>query len=275
MRPRLIALLALCILLAACSPSPTPTPTATTSVAASAAGDWWQPPPGASFQIQFTGEIDTSLDVDVYFLDLFETPAGLVAELQAQGRRAVCYFSAGSWEDWRPDAADFPASVIGKDYAGWPGERWLDAGALGALASIMTARLDLCAAKGFDGADPDNVDGTYNDTGFEITVEEQLAYNRWLAAEAHTRGLAIGLKNTPELAAVLAPEFDWMLTESCFAQDWCADTAPFLDAGKPVFAIDYVEEGVATEDFCELAKEMGVSAILKELELGAWMERCE
>jgi hypothetical protein len=263
------ALIALLVLLAACTSSPL-----AAAPTQSPAGEWWRPAPGATWQIQFSGEIDTSPEVEVYFLDLFETPASLVAALQAQGRRVVCYFSAGSWEYWRPDAADFPDAVIGKDYTGWPGERWLDAGALDLLAPIMAARLDLCAAKGFDGADPDNVDGAYNDTGFEISLEEQLAYNRWLAEQAHARGLAIGLKNTPELAEAIKPDFDWALTESCFAQGWCADLASFLDAGKPVFAIEYVEEGIATADFCAPAAELGISAILKELELGAWVEFC-
>jgi hypothetical protein len=263
--PALIALL----ILAACTSAP---PAAAPSQSPS--GDWWRPAQGASWQIQFSDEIDTRQEVDVYFLDLFETPASLVAALHDQGRRAVCYFSAGSWEDWRPDAADFPFEVIGNDYAGWPGERWLDAGALDLLAPIMSARLDLCAAKGFDGADPDNVDGAWNDAGFDISVEAQLAYNRWLATEAHARGLAIGLKNTPELAEALEADFDWALTESCFAQGWCADLAPFLDAGKPVFAIEYVEEGIASADFCTPAGESGVSAILKALDLDAWVEIC-
>ena len=263
--PSLIALL----ILTACNFSP---PAATPAQGTD--GDWWRPAPGASWQIQFSGEIDTSLEVEVYFLDLFETPASLVAELHAQGRRVVCYFSAGSWEDWRPDAADFPDEVIGKDYTDWPGERWLDAGALEALVPLMSARLDLCAAKGFNGADPDNVDGAYNDTGFAISVEAQLAYNRWLAEQAHARGLAIGLKNTPELADALEPDFDWALTESCFAQGWCADLAPFLDAAKPLFAIEYLEEDITPADFCAPAAALGASAILKELDLDAWVKIC-
>lgn len=187
----------------------------------------------------------------------------------------ICYLNAGAWEDWRPDAADFPDEVIGKDYEGWPGERWLDTGDLAALAPLMQARLELCAAKGFDGVDPDNLDGHYNETGFDISEAEAIGYAKWLANEAHSRGLAIGVKNIPELATELEPYFDWALLESCFADGWCAEMSVFSENGKPVFAIEYVEEGMTTADFCSVAADLGFSAILKNRELDDWVEFCK
>jgi hypothetical protein len=55
--------------------------------------------------------------------------------------------------------------VIGNDYEGWPGEKWLDIRQIDQLAPIMRARLDACRAKGFDGIEPDNIDEYTNDTG--------------------------------------------------------------------------------------------------------------
>ena len=85
--------------------------------------------------------------------------ASVIAALHTQGRKVVCYVSVGSWEDWRPDADRFPTSVIGEDYEGWPGENWLDIRQIELLAPVMRARLDLCRVKGFDGIEPDNIDG--------------------------------------------------------------------------------------------------------------------
>jgi hypothetical protein len=275
--------LAAFIILGACSANSdasqkTPTLTiasVTTTIAEETAAAWWQPALGSSWQIQFTGdEIDTALDVDIYDLDLFDTSAETIADLHERGIGTICYINVGAWEDWRSDSADFPAEVIGNDYEDWPGERWLDVSNIGALGPIMEARLDLCKEKGFDGVDPDNLDGYYQDTGFEITVEDQLAYLQWLAESAHERGLALGLKNVPELAAQLEPVYDWALTESCFAQSWCGEMSIFIENGKPVFAIEYVEEGMALDDFCAQAAELGFSAILKNRELDAWIEFC-
>ena len=165
------------------------TPTPTTSPPA-----WWHPAPGTSWQIQYTGALDLSLDVQMYDLDLFETSPSVMDELHAANIRVVCYFSAGSWEDWRPDANQFPESVLGNELEGWPGERWLDIRQIDILGPIMAARLDLAAQKGCDGVDPDNVEGYANDSGFPLTAQDQAAYNIWLATQAHNRRLAVGLE---------------------------------------------------------------------------------
>ena len=138
----------------------------------------------------------------------------------------------------------------------------------------MRARLDLCKAKGFDGIEPDNIDGYDNDTGFPITYEDQLAYNVWLADEAHARGLSIGLKNDPDQALELLPYFDWALTEDCFAQGWCQDLRPFIGAGKAVFAAEYTDTGMTVDAFCAQANDMDIDAILKHRDLDAYREAC-
>lgn len=235
---------------------------------------WWRPEPGCSWQIQYSGEMDLNLDVDIYDLDLFETAAEDIETLQARGIRVICYLNAGSWEDWRPDSAEFPETLLGREYTGWPGERWLDISRIDALKPVMTARLDLCAAKGFDGVDPDNLDGYTNATGFDLTYEEQLAYNRWLAEAAHTRGLGIGLKNDPDQVGDLVADFDWATVESCFNEGWCSQYTPFIEAGKPVFAIEYTDNGMNLPDFCDLAASLSIDALLKRRQLDAWQSAC-
>jgi len=235
----------------------------------------WKPAVNATWQWQLENPpLDRSFDVDMYDIDLFDNEAGTVATLHAEGRKVVCYISVGSWEDWRPDAGQFPTSVIGKDYAGWPGEKWLDIRQINQLAPIMRARLDQCRDKGFDGLEPDNIDGYTNDTGFPLTYQDQLNYNIWLVNEAHTRGLSIGLKNDGDQVGDLLSHFDWALTEDCFADDWCAEVTPFVTAGKAVFAAEYTDTGITLGDFCPQAATMKFSAILKHRGLDAWREAC-
>ena len=210
----------------------------------------------------------------MYDIDLFESDAGLVASLVQRGIKVVCYLSAGSWEEFRPDANRFPESVIGKDYEGWSGEKWLDIRQIDLLAPIMRSRLDQCAAKGFVGIEPDNIDGYQTDTGFPLTYDDQLRYNRWLAIETHARGLSIGLKNVPEQIGDLLAHFDWALTEDCFDQGWCVQLLPFIDAGKAVFAAEYTDTGVDLDEACALAKELQISLIMKDRELDAARAGC-
>ncbi len=234
----------------------------------------WRPALNTGWQWQLSGSLNLSVNAAMYDLDLFETGAGVVASLHGQGRRVVCYLSAGSWENWRPDANQFPAAVIGNDYEGWPGEKWLDIRRIDLLGPLMRARLDQCRAKGFDAVEPDNIDGYTNNTGFPLTYQDQLAYNIWLAGEAHQRGLSIGLKNDPGQVADLLPYFDWALTEDCFDQGWCNQVQPFVAAGKAVFAAEYTDAGLTPADFCPQANQMNFNAILKHRSLDAWRQAC-
>jgi hypothetical protein len=231
----------------------------------------WQPAPGTLWQWQLnSGTPDTSFDVAMYDIDLFDVPESTIRSLRPD-RVVVCYFSAGSWEDWRPDAADFPASVKGNDLDGWDGEKWLDIRDLATLGPIMEARLDLAVAKGCIGVEPDNVDGYTNPTGFPLTAADQLTYNRFLAAEAHERGLSIGLKNDLDQVLELLPDFDWALNEQCHEYSECHLLSPFVIAGKAVFGVEYVLDPAA---FCPAANAAGLSFQKKHWDLDAWRHDC-
>jgi len=241
-----------------------------TSAWSSVSGGIWMPPPGASWQWQLTGTIDTSVDVEMYDIDLIDAPQSVIDALHAAGRIVICYFSAGSWEDWRPDADDFPPEVLGNDLE-WEGERWLDIGRLDVLGPIMEARLDIAVEKGCDGVEPDNVDGYANDSGFDLTAQEQLAYNTFLATEAHARGLSVGLKNDLDQVLELLPHFDWALNEECYAYDECDALDPWVAAGKAVFGVEYEGEPA---DFCPVLNAKQFSWLKKNYDLDAWRVDC-
>lgn len=234
--------------------------------------DWWHPSRGLSWQWQLDGKpIDLSVDAEVFDVDLWATPESTVDELHHQDRKVICYLSAGSWEPYRPDAERFPAAVIGPPVAGWPDERWLDIRRLDVLEPLMADRFDLCRDKGFDAVEPDWMDNHTQDTGFDITAEDQLRYNRRLAEMAHERGLAIGLKNDLGQIPELVDTFDFAVVESCFTYDECHLVQPFLDRDKPVFHAEY---DLPTSSFCETARRMGLSSIRKRWNLDAWRETC-
>lgn len=223
------------------------------------------------WQYQLSSAPDPARVFEFWIVDMFDTPAALVEDLHEAGGMVGCYISAGSWEDWRPDADDFPKRVLGKEMEGWPGERWLDIRALDDLAPIMSARLDKCVAKGFDAVDYDNVNGYLNPTGFPLKGRDQLAYNRWLANAAHERGLSVGLKNDGEQVDDLVTYFDFAIVEQCFYYKECGLYRPFIAAGKAVLEVEYE---LSRAEFCPRAAEIGFNAVRKRYNLGAWRRAC-
>jgi hypothetical protein len=202
------------------------------------AGNWYRPSVNVTWQWQLDGTINTSYSVDLYDMDLFETPDAVFATLHARGARVLCYFSAGSGENGRPDYGQIPAEALGKALDGYPDERWLDIRRR-AVLDVMIARLDLAVRRGCDGVEPDNVTAYNNDTGFPISETHQLAFNRHLANAAHERRLAIALKNDGDQVAQLVDYFDLELNEECHDYDECDVLRPFLDKGKPVLNAEY------------------------------------
>jgi len=255
----------------------TPTSTVTTAfTSADTLPAYWVPSHSDSFQLQLANyPPDLTMQADVFELDLFETSQDAIDSLHEIGKRVICYINVGAWEEYRPDAADFSSDIIGKEYIGWAGERWLDISNYENFSSLITTRFDLAASKSCDGIDPDNINGFQQDTGFSITAQDQLTYNIWLSEQAHLRGLSIGLKNNSVQILDLVDHFDFALTEDCAVYGECADFLPFIEQGKVVFQIEYTDTFNSMDAFCPASAANGYSTIFKNRELDAWVELCQ
>lgn len=239
---------------------------------ARAAATYWVPSPTTTFQWELDDPIDPTVDDQFYDIDLFNNDASVVAQLHSLGRHVICYLDAGSWENYRPDASEFPASVLGNDYAGYSNERWLDIRQLSILEPIMTARIQMCHDKGFDGVEFDNIDGYENDTGFPLTYDEQATYDEWLANEAHSFNLNVAMKSDVDQVSTLEPYFDWNLDEQCYDYSECSELEPFTAAGKAVEQIEYAP--VTNSEYCSAANSDGFMGQLKSVDLTSWQSPC-
>ncbi|HEX7609146.1 MAG TPA: endo alpha-1,4 polygalactosaminidase [Solirubrobacteraceae bacterium] len=219
-----------------------------------AGAGWWQPPAHLTWYWQLQGTVNNGEPVAAYDIDGFENGAAEVAALHARAIHVVCYIDVGTAERFRPDYAQFPAAVLGRSN-GWPGERWLDIRRLDVIEPIMAARFRMCAEKGFDAIEPDNIEAFSNRSGFPVTAQQQLTFNEWVAAEAHALGLAVLQKNDGEQAAALQPAFDGALSEQCNQYRECASFAPYLAAGKPVLNAEY---HLSTSRFCAADAAAGI-----------------
>jgi len=236
--------------------------------------EWFRPSVAMTWQWQLQPDeneaINTSYDVDVYDIDLFDAPESVIQQLQADGRKVICYFSAGSYEDFRDDADEFLPADLGNTLEGFADERWLDIRSAN-VRRIMRDRLDQAVEKGCDGVEPDNVTGFENDAGFDLTAADQLDFNRFLADEAHARGLGIGLKNDLGQIEALVADFDFAVNEQCHEFDECDVYQAFIGAGKPVFNAEYLDEYANDESereaLCSDARARNVRTLVVPVDL--------
>ncbi|OQE22320.1 hypothetical protein PENSTE_c010G08052 [Penicillium steckii] len=271
-----------------------------TSTKQSDKSDLWQPQPGVKWQIQLEDPVENfSTDAQIYDIDLFDNTAETITKIHQQGARVICYFSAGTYEDWRSDADQFSSSDFGSNLDDWPGERWIDINSSN-VRRILTARLDMAHTKGCDGVDPDNIDAYDNDSRLGLTEADSINLLEYLSSEAHSRGMSIGLKNGGDIIGAVIEYMQWSVNEQCAEYDECDTYAAFTKVDKPVFHIEYSDGGDGgdgddeeeDEDegrntklkkrvtqnekskACEASGTDKFSTVIKNMELNAWVEYC-
>ncbi len=238
------------------------------------------PPPAGKvrwdWQIGANTDADVTVIPGVQLLDLdgFAISAAKVAALKRQGVYTVCYIDAGSWEPDRPDAGRYPEALKLQQDPDWPREYFLDVRDVfrpnSVLAQLLTERLRMCKAKGFDAVEPDNLQNDENVRGGVITARQQVDFNGWIADAAHREGLAVFQKNGPDkilskdrTGHLLVDKFDAMLNEECQQFDECGPLAEYTKRGKLVLNVEYTERALD----CQLFGALGVSALRKDLGL--------
>jgi hypothetical protein len=234
------------------------------------AAAYWVPPQHLTWYWQLTGTPKVE-PVQATDMDGFDNSAATVASFHALGQRAICYIDVGTAENWRSDYSQFPPADLGLSN-GWPGEQWLNITDQ-AIRPIMDARFAMCAQKGFDAVEPDNMDGYENTTGFTISAAQQLAYDEWVADDVHAHGMAVFQKNDPDQASQLEPYFDGALDEQCNQYTECSSYEPYIQAGKPVLNAEY--ETSLYPAFCSSDNAAGIMGALYSMALdGSLYEPC-
>jgi len=173
--------------------------------------------------------------VDIYDIDGFLTTPAEIQRLHTTWQastlahpKAVCYLDL-AWEDYRPDASPtpfghfFPASALGKIYYGYPQERWVDFRQLDALKPMLNARIAMCARKGFDAVELDDIDSfdPPSTTGFHLTPGDAQNYLAYALNQVHRDGMTALWKNSPLLAWWGARYADGAVVEECYTYGGC------------------------------------------------------
>ncbi|MBV9858297.1 MAG: endo alpha-1,4 polygalactosaminidase [Streptosporangiaceae bacterium] len=172
--------------------------------------------------------------VDIYDTDGFLTTPAEVRAIHTRWQastlrhpKTVCYLDL-AWEDYRPDASPsprgyFPATVLGTVYYGYPDERWVDLRQLGALEPMLSERIGMCARKGFDAVELDDIDGfdPPSTTGFWLTPGDAQNFLAYAFSEIHRHGMTALWKNSPWLSWWGRRYADGAVVEECYLNQNC------------------------------------------------------
>jgi hypothetical protein len=194
------------------------------------------PPVHANFDYQIGEPYTPPAGVKVVSRDHTASPA--------KGLYNICYVNAFQAQ---PGTEDEWGDLLLRDGSGkvvydedW-GEAMLDirtADKRQRIADRVDSWIDSCADKGFDAVEPDNLD-TFDRTNL-LSESNAKAFIKLLSTHAHDKGLAIGQKNTAELASAHKEMgTDFAVAEECAEWNECGDYADAYD--DHVVVIEYAK----------------------------------
>lgn len=199
------------------------------------------PPLHAGFDYQIGGAYRPPAGVRIVSRDRTAAPAS--------GLYNICYVNA--FQVQPGEEGKWPADLLLRDAHGkvvvdrdWD-EALLDIGTpekRERVAARVGRWIDGCADKGFDAVEPDNYD-SYTRSRDLLNADDATAFITLLSARAHARHLAIGQKNTAELAGARSRTgLDFAVAEECGEYDECGTYAKaFHDR---VVVIEYTDSGL-------------------------------
>ncbi|MCX5064062.1 endo alpha-1,4 polygalactosaminidase [Streptomyces sp. NBC_00452] len=199
------------------------------------------PPRHAGFDYQIGGAYPPPPGTRVVSRDRTASPA--------PGLYNVCYVNA--FQSQPDERTSWPSDLLLRDGQGkvvvdgdW-GEALLDIRTPAKrqrVAARVNRWIDGCAAKGFDAVEPDNYD-SYTRSRHLLTADDATAFVTLLSRHAHARHLAIGQKNTVELAGLRKRTgLDFAVAEECAEHDECGAYAKAFD--DRVLVIEYSDTGL-------------------------------
>lgn len=250
---------------------------------AKAQASYWIPPKNAVWQLQWSNAAIVSPVIDAINLAIIpmystdpsnpNAPRDQITDLHNQNKKVICSMPAGVVNIVSdPDRSGFTQRMWGKGASYWQDQRWLDVRNTG-VRKLVEARIDYAISLGCDAIEVQWLDAYIQDTGLPITYGDQLAFNRWLAKTAHQHGIAIGLRNDFDQIADLQDWYDFAVVDNCMGTAECELLAPFTDAGKPVFNIEYTSSAGEIH-ICNASAYYGFNTIIKTYGVDASWQKC-
>eukprot|EP00833_Pecoramyces_ruminatium_P015374 jgi/Orpsp1_1/1189406/evm.model.d7180000071834.1 len=229
----------------------------------------WKPTPGTTWNYVLGHDVDISLEkAQVVDIDVRKS-AEKIKNLHNAGIKVICYFSAGTLEDFRDDYDKYMKveGLVKNVYDDWPDERWLDFRVEG-IKPLIKNRMKVAVSKNCDGIEVDNLDAYQMDEVKKwkkpITKEETITFVKWLGTTAHSLGISIGLKNVPGILNEVSNYYDFAINEDCVNHNECYLYNNFLKSGKAVFGVTYNGLEKNKKDLCNNLSGLGMSMIIKE-----------
>jgi hypothetical protein len=242
-------------------------------------GVWYEPKSRSSWHID-SSYSPTSKNVELYVVELFLTnPESRVEKVGSDETKVICKMSAGAYDvdierNFQIEDHPYPEIAVGKirdDNRTY----WVDINS-DEVQIIMRERIKIASNIGCDGVLFTEVSSWKEDTGFEITEDEQIIYNRFLSGKAHENNLFAGFSDIEDQIYSHTLFADLIFSNNCYQDENCIKYEDFSEIGA-VLNLEYVPNGtnIDINQICLYSKAYGIETrIFDGSEILNPMEEC-
>ena len=124
-----------------------------------------------------------------------------------------------------------------------------------------------------------------NENGINLTEQDSVDFLYYISNLTAPLNMSLGLKNAGDIIPTVLPIVQFSVNEQCVENQECETFHAFIDAGKPVFHIEYPDNAGSklkqdvVQNFCgdtgNAAGSGGFSTVLKKMDLDGWVEYCD
>jgi hypothetical protein len=123
----------------------------------------------------------------------------------------------------------------------------------------MEKRIEIASQIGCSGVLFTEVSSWQEETGFKITEDDQIAYNRFLTGKAHENSLFSGFSDVEEQIYSHSEFADLVFSNNCYQKQNCIRYERFSELGS-VLNLEYIPEGtnIDLNQLCLYSKAYGI-----------------
>jgi hypothetical protein len=195
----------------------------------------FEPKSNSSWHIEIKNKELAEKEVDLYIIDLLSgEPQTKVNTVAVGDTKVVCKLSAGTYDSqierlYPVENHPYPEVAVGNIQTNGS-TYWVDITS-DYVREIMKGRIEFASRVGCDGILFTEVSSYDQNTGFQITEDDQIEFNRYLSGKAHEFGVFAGFSDIEAQIYSHSQFADLVFVQNCFQRGTCKKYEDFSENG--------------------------------------------
>ena len=234
--------------------------------------------PDDTFYIQLKDDIKNT-KASIYIIDGFNYSKDDISKLKKAKKLVMCYFSGGILHSDDKDVDSYDEDVKGKTVSLYDDSRYLDIRANQVLNN-MKKRVDFAKSKGCDGVVFADMQNYEEDTGFNISSQNQIDYNSELAKYLEDESMYRGIRGDENQSKDMWFRYGFIVVDNAYERNITDKLDYYYNNKKAIFNIEtdikYLTDKEEFKKLCDFSRKNHIKSVVLSKSLdGSIIKSCD